>query len=98
MQSLVRGFFAAALLLAITAGSNAQDRNDYQRRTVDRFIELFQALDRDGDGTVTRSETQGDVNFPPHFDDIDINRDGVVTKGELHRYLELQHGMRPGGA
>ena len=98
MQRLARGFFAAALLLAVSAGSNPQDRDDYQRRAVERFLDLLQALDRDVDATITRSETQGDVNFPPHFDDIDINRDGVVTKGELHRYLELQHGMRPGGA
>jgi len=98
MQPLVSAFFAAALLLAISAGSNAQDRDDYQRRTVERFLDLFQALDRDADEAVTRSETQGDVNFAPLFYDIDINRDGIVTKGELHRYLELQHGMRPGSA
>lgn len=98
MKRPVRVLFTVALLLAVSAGSNAQNRDDYQRRTVDRFIDLFQTLDRDGDGTVTRFETQGDVNFPPHFDDIDVNRDGIVTKGELDRYLEQQHGMRPGGA
>ncbi len=98
MHSLIKGFSAAALLLLLSASSNAQDKDDYQRRSVARFIDLFQSLDRDGDDAVTWSEAQGDLNFSPRFDDIDINRDGIATKAELNRYLELQHGMRPAGA
>jgi len=98
MHPLVRGFSAAVLVLAVCTGSSAQDKDEYQRRSVARFIDLFQSLDRDIDGAVTRSEALGDLNFSPRFDDMDINRDGIVTKGELHRYLELRHGMRPGSA
>ena len=43
-----------------------------------------------------RSEAHGDLNFTPSFNDMDINRDGIVTKAELDRVLEQEYGMRPG--
>ena len=85
-----------ALALAPIARADAQDRAAYDRRVAASFLEWFQALDRDGSGSVTRQEAQGDLNFTPRFDDMDINRDGIVTKAELDRYLELQHGARVG--
>lgn len=86
------------VLVVALAGANAQaqDKAAYEQRSIERYIELFTWLDRDGDATVTRLETQGDLNFTPVFADIDINRDDIVTKAELDRYMELQYGMRRG--
>lgn len=82
------------LLMAFAAGAGADDKSEYNRRAAARDLSLFQSLDRNTDGTVTRSEAHGDVNFLPRFNDMDIDMDGVVTTVELHRYLEQQYGVR----
>ena len=77
---------------AVTAG--ADDKAEYDRRAAARYTMLFQSLDLDGDGTLTRSEARGDLNFGPRFDDMDINRDGIVTTAELQRFIEQEHGAQ----
>ncbi|MEJ7670271.1 MAG: hypothetical protein WKH97_16400 [Casimicrobiaceae bacterium] len=87
---------AALVLLAVCVSSAAaDDKLEYDRRAAARDAMLFQSLDRDADGTVTRLESQGNLNFGPRFDAMDINRDGVVTTAELQRYIEQQYGVRP---
>ena len=80
--------------LAASSGVDvaAQDKAAYERRSIERYVALFTWLDRNHDDAVSRSEAQGDVNFLPVFDDIDINRDGIVSKAELDRFLTLQYG------
>ena len=97
MRSIFAALLAASALHVACADAQAQTKADYDRRSVARYVELFQSLDIDRDGTVTRQESQGDVNFTPRFNDFDINRDGIVTRAELDRFLEREHGMRPGG-
>ena len=83
-----------AALLATAGSAGADDRSDYNHRAAARDLALFQALDRNADGTVTRMEAQGDVNFLPRFDDMEVDMDGVITVVELHRYLEHQYGVK----
>lgn len=97
MRIASKPFLAAVAVLISCASANAQDKAEYDWRQVARYVELFQWLDRDGDSAVTRLEAQGDLNFTPRFNDMDINRDGIVTKAELERYLELAHGFRRSG-
>jgi hypothetical protein len=90
----------ALILLCVTVSgyssvAGADDKADYDQRSAARYSALFQSLDRNGDSSVTSAEAQGDLNLGPVFDDMDINRDGVVTNGELHRYIEQRHGTRP---
>ena len=96
MRSISLALLAALALLVAGAGAQAQDKAAYDRRSAARYLELFQSLDIDRDGTVTRLEAQGDVNFIPRFNDMDIDRDGIVTRAELDRFLEREHGIRPG--
>lgn len=85
---------ALALLLACAMGAGADDRSDYNRRAAADDLRLFHSLDRNADGAVTRLEAQGDINFLPRFDDMEVDMDGTVTTAELHRYLEQQYGVQ----
>ena len=75
------------------AAATADERSEYNKRVATRFVNLFQELDRDRDGRVTRAEAAGDLNFLPAFGDMDINGDSVVTTDELRRFLELRIGV-----
>src|SRR5581483_7306050 len=103
MQRVIDGFparrarrallaFVVACAFAPTLAA-AQDKAAYNQRAAARYAALFQALDRDGDGTVTREEAHADLNFVPYFDDMDINRDGSVTGAELSRFVQQQYGI-----
>ena len=87
---------ATALLLASTIAMAAvsDDKAQYDRQAAARYGTLFQSLDRNGDGVVTRLEAQGDLNFSPRFDDMDTNRDDKVTVIELQQFVEREHGVQ----
>jgi hypothetical protein len=89
-----RRLCAAALLLAASSPALADERTEYNRRAAERDVHLFDTLDRNTDGMLTRDEVRGDLNLGPRFDDVDINRDGVITREELERYIERRYGMR----
>ena len=84
---------ALLLLLASAMSAGADERADYNRRAAARDLSLFHSLDRNADGAVTRLEAQGDLTFMPRFDDMDINRDGIVTLEELQRFVQLTFGI-----
>ena len=73
----------------------ADDRADYNARAAARLGGLFQAMDRNADGALTREESKGDLDLGPRFDDIDVNRDGTMTREELRGYIERRYGIRP---
>jgi hypothetical protein len=85
---------ALVLLLACAMSASADDRDDYNRRAAARDLSLFHSLDRNGDGAVSRLEAQGDINFLPRFNDMEVDMDGIVTTAELNRYLELRYQVR----
>jgi len=41
---------------------------------------------------LTIEEVRGNIDFEARFNDIDINRDGVITQEE-RRYIALQYGV-----
>ena len=89
-----RTILSLAVMAAGICGANADDRGDYDRRSSERYQQLFQSLDRNADQAVTLEESFGDLNFSPVFNDMDINRDGVVTANELNRYVGQNYGSR----
>jgi hypothetical protein len=75
-----------AIAFALVAGTAlAQAPADYQKRVADNYRAAFAAYERNG--VVARDAVRGDLFFEPWFDDIDINRDGVITRQELERFL-----------
>ena len=61
-------------------------------------MSLFRELDRSGNGFLTREDTGGDLRLGPRFDDIDTNRDGIVTPQEIRIYIEQTYGVLPAAA
>jgi Ca2+-binding EF-hand superfamily protein len=93
------GIALGACLLAITsAGAVAQDRAAYDQRNIARFTDLFQRLDADRDGIVTRTEAHGNLDLLPVFQDVDLDGDDAITAAELNRFLAARFGMRPDDA
>lgn len=74
------------LAAALAAGAAlAQAPAAYVQRVSDNYRAAFARYERDG--VVTREAVRADLVFGPVFDDIDINRDGVITRTELERFL-----------
>ncbi len=86
---------ALAVLMALMMSAGADDRSDYNRRAATEDVRLFHALDRNADGAVSRLEAAGDINFLPRFDGMEVDMDGIVTRAELHRYIDRQYGISP---
>jgi hypothetical protein len=77
---------AIVIAAALAAGAAlAQAPAEYLKRVADNYRAAFAAYERDGG--VTRDRVRGDLFLEPRFDDIDINRDGVITRAELERFI-----------
>jgi hypothetical protein len=87
---------AAAVLLALGAPAGANgDEAAYKQRAARTDLALFRELDRAGNGYLNKEDVRGDLNLGPRFDDIDTNRDGIVTLQEMRTYIEKTYGVLP---
>ena len=82
-----------AILLLLSMSALGDDRETYNRRAAETDLAAFRLLDLNRDGVLTPEEVQPDLNFGPRFNDMDIDRNGVVTHAELRRYLEQTYGV-----
>ena len=48
-----------------------------------KMHDRIKAADKDGDGKISRAEAVALPRIAKHFDEIDTNKDGFVTKEEL---------------
>jgi hypothetical protein len=51
-------------------------------------------LDTDGDKRISRAEAAARPGLAKHFDDIDANRDGYLTREEMQAYRQKQMAAR----
>jgi len=91
------GIYAAAGLLLATGVSvwaNAEKAGYYQR-AAQTDMALFRELNRAGNGLLTKVDVRGDMRLGTRFDDIDTNRDEIVTLQEMKAYIEKTYGLIP---
>ena len=89
-------YIAAALLLAtgVSVWANAEKAGYYQR-AAQTDMAVFHELNRAGNGLLTKVEVRGDMRLGTRFDDIDTNRDEIVTPQEMKVYIEKTYGVIP---
>jgi Ca2+-binding EF-hand superfamily protein len=51
----------------------------------------MKALDKDGDGRISREEAAGSPRLAAHFDQVDANHDGFLTRDELKAARRAMH-------
>jgi hypothetical protein len=90
--TVIRFAIAVTCALCVTT-SFASDAEDYLRRAAQRDVAMFDGLDRDKNGRLTIEEVRGNIDLEARFNDIDINRDGVITREELTRYIAFRYGV-----
>jgi hypothetical protein len=91
-------FPVVALLWVLATGAIAWANGDeasYKQRAARTDWALFRELDRAGNGFLRREDVRGDLNLGPRFDDIDTNRDDIVTPQEMRIYIEKTYGVLP---
>ena len=85
-----RSFRFVLLTIAFVASTvaMADDRAEYNRRSAERYVAMFDMADVNKDGLVSREEARGTIELEAYFDDLDVNRDGNITRDELTRYIQ----------
>ena len=91
-MSLIK-YCVLMILAFIACASRADDRSIYNARAAADLVALFGTLDRNADDRLTRAEATGDLNMEPRFDELDGNRDGVITRQELNDYIVLRYAV-----
>jgi hypothetical protein len=74
------------------------DREQIEQRRMqmrERMREKLQRADQNGDGSISRAEAERDLpGMARHFDQIDANHDGVISREELRAAREKMREMR----
>jgi hypothetical protein len=73
---------AAQPALPVVPASPAAQPLPPHRWTAQQIREAFELADTDTNGELTRAETQRVAILPRSFEDMDQNKDGVVTRAE----------------
>jgi Ca2+-binding EF-hand superfamily protein len=88
----MRYLLASVLLLGVVASGRVA-RADANERTADRVERIFGKLDTNNDGRISREEANGGRRLAHHFDLIDADKDGYITRSELTAFLDAHpHG------
>lgn len=71
--------------MAILTSSSlfAQSQNNRERKEKPSIEELFEMMDKNEDGKLSKKEIKGPLKN--HFDKIDLNEDGFLTAEELKK-------------
>ena len=92
----IRICVAAGPLLAtgVSVWANAE-KAEYYQRAAKTDMALFRELNRAGNDLLTKVEVRGDMRLGTRFDDIDTNRDEIVTLQEMKAYIEKTYSVIP---
>lgn len=81
-------WYVALIATCISTTVLADDRDEYNRRSAERFIAMFRMNDVNRDDVVSREEATGTVELVARFDDVDVNRDGNISWDELTWFID----------
>ena len=59
-----------------------------------KMHERLKAADKDGDGKISRAEAAALPRIAKHFDEIDANKDGFITREELKAFHEKRVALK----
>ncbi len=76
------------IIACVSTLAVADDRADYNRRSAERYVAMFDFADVDEDNVMSKGKAHGTFELEARFDDIDIDRDGNITRSELTRYID----------
>ncbi|MEM9076982.1 MAG: EF-hand domain-containing protein [Bacteroidota bacterium] len=77
-------FLGAAAVLLISCQMRAQSEDNERRgRKPPSIDQLFEDLDANEDGKLSKKEVKGPLKN--HFDKVDLNEDGYLTREELEK-------------
>ena len=82
---------AAALASVAVIAAAAPEGAGGQRHGA--MVERLKQADADGNGSISRDEAKALPRLAKHFDAIDANRDGQLSKEELHAFHEQMHAQ-----
>lgn len=82
-----RFFVAAVVAIAIAAAAEVGEASALARGTHGRLRRLFERLDRNHDGKISREEAAAAPFILRRFDAIDANKDGFLSYEELVLFL-----------
>lgn len=78
----------------LTQDEIQQSREARRTAMKEKFAADFKAADKNGDGGLSKEEAAALPRIAQHFDQLDTNKDGVVTQEELqarHQQMREKH-------
>ena len=88
---LIAGIGASAAFAQTPPEPPKGDRADRAAKMHERI----KAADKDGDGKISRAEAVALPRIAKHFDEIDTNKDGFITKEEMKAFHDKRAANRP---
>ncbi len=88
---LIAGFGASAAFAQTPPEPPKGDRGDRAAKMHERI----KAADKDGDGKISRTEAVALPRIAKHFDEIDTNKDGFLSKEEMKAFHDKRAANRP---
>lgn len=75
--------FVAATLLSVTAFAGDKDKKDHSEHSMKSSAMTFEALDKNGDAQLSKTEAAADKSLAESFASADSNGDGYLSKTEF---------------
>lgn len=84
----MRKWILGALFVSLPCVAMAEDKVNSKKEREAKFDQYFQMMDTDKSGKISKAEAQAnDPTLLEHFDQMDANHDGQLTRAEIRNAL-----------
>jgi hypothetical protein len=94
-MKVLKALSVAMLLFGVAALADQPTRAS-QDRSMSSAAAKFKALDRNGDGELSKLEARSDSSISAQFASFDLNLNGYITKSEYDAYIRSK--TQPSGS